>query len=418
MPESFLVNMPRARVRHSCDGHDKQSRTCRAPGSLPGRGNHYRNSGEISTAQAWPDDAGTTAEENFLAARPPPAAHPRDDKTVRAAEDQHKAKTIAASHMRPRECILISSLRLIMDITRIIPKKRRRLVKLSEISPYGCSASIPKKRRRLVKLSDISPHGCSASKSIVSIEPSLKMIAGSHYIPKYNVSKPLGEDSHFICAEKQTFGVADGVSSWAQKGIDAGEYARELMENAILAIEDKPEGGVNPMAVLNEAFLNTEAQGSSTACILTLKSDVLHAVNIGDSGFMVIQGRKTVYKSPVQHWGFNCPFQLGNWRSNNPSMAEELKVAVKPGDIVVAGTDGLFDNLYESKIEELVSQGIDQGNFPAELASTIAKFALTNSMDRYAVCPFTIAAQEAGIKFTGGKIDDITVVVAYIRSPD
>ncbi|KAF7149457.1 hypothetical protein RHSIM_Rhsim03G0031600 [Rhododendron simsii] len=244
------------------------------------------------------------------------------------------------------------------------------------------------------------------------------MIPGSHYIPKYNESKPLGEDSHFICAEKRTFGVADGVGSWVKKGIDAGEYARELMENAIFAIEDKPEGGVNPMAVLNEAFLNTEAQGSSTACILTLKGDVLHAVNIGDSGFVVIRGRKTVYKSPVQHWGFNCPFQLGNWRSNNPSMAEELKVGVKPGDIVVAGTDGLFDNLYESKIEELVNQGIDQGNVPAELASNIAKFAHINSMDRYAVFPFTIAAQEAGLKFTGGKIDDITVVVAYIISPD
>ncbi|KAF7148454.1 hypothetical protein RHSIM_Rhsim03G0031700 [Rhododendron simsii] len=277
---------------------------------------------------------------------------------------------------------------------------------------------IPKKRRRLVKLSDISPYGCSAPKSFNSIEPSLKMIAGSYYIPKYNELKPLGEDSHFICAEKQIFGVADGVGGWAKKGIDPGEYARELMENAVFAIEDKPEGGVNPMAVLNEAFLNTEAQGSSTACILTLKGDVLHAVNIGDSGFAVIRGWKIVYKSPVQHRRFNCPLQLGNWR-DNPSMAEELKVGVIPGDIVVAGTDGLFDNLYESEIEELVFRGIHvQGNFPEELASTIAKFALINSMDRFAVCPFTIAAQEAGLEFTGGKIDDITVVVAYIGSPN
>ncbi|KAG5555801.1 hypothetical protein RHGRI_006444 [Rhododendron griersonianum] len=157
---------------------------------------------------------------------------------------------------------------------------------------------------------------------------------------------------------------------------------------------NKPEGGVNLMVVLNEAFLNTEAQGSSTACILTLKGDVLHAVNIGDSGYVVIRGWKIVYKSP------------------------ELKVGVIPGDIVVARTDGLFDNLYESEIEELVFQGIDQGNFPAELASTIAKFALINSMDRFAVCPFTVAAQEAGHEFTGGKMDDITVVVAYIGFPD
>lgn len=97
---------------------------------------------------------------------------------------------------------------------------------------------------------------------------------------------------------------------------------------------------------------------------------------------------------------------------------QELKVGVIPGDIVVAGSDGLFDNLYESEIEELVSQGVNDGKFPADLASTIAQFALINSMDNCAISPFTIAAQEAGVEFIGGKIDDITVVVAYIASPD
>ncbi|XP_058185878.1 uncharacterized protein LOC131303103 [Rhododendron vialii] len=96
-------------------------------------------------------------------------------------------------------------------------------------------------------------------------------------------------------------------------------------------------------------------------------------------------------------------------------MAEELKVGVIPGDIVVAGTDGLFDNLYESEIEELVFRGIHvRGNFQAELASIIAKFALINSMDRLAVCPFTIAAQEAGLEFMGGWIFILRIgVVVY-----
>lgn len=76
-------------------------------------------------------------------------------------------------------------------------------------------------------------------------------------------------------------------------------------------------------------------------------------------------------------------------------MAEELKVGVIPGDIVVAGSDGLFDNLYESEIEELVSRGVGDGNFPADLASSIAQFALINSVDNCAISPFTIAAQEA-----------------------
>ncbi|CAL2228079.1 unnamed protein product [Prunus armeniaca] len=43
--------------------------------------------------------------------------------------------------------------------------------------------------------------------------------------------KPLGEDAHFICHDAQTIGVADGVGSWARKGVNAGEYARGLMNH-------------------------------------------------------------------------------------------------------------------------------------------------------------------------------------------
>jgi protein phosphatase PTC7 len=46
----------------------------------------------------------------------------------------------------------------------------------------------------------------------------------------------LGEDAHFICQERQTFGVADGVGGWAMKGIDSGIFARELMSNYLTAL--------------------------------------------------------------------------------------------------------------------------------------------------------------------------------------
>ena len=102
------------------------------------------------------------------------------------------------------------------------------------------------------------------------------MVAGSFYIPKCDKLKPLGDDAHFICADQQTIGVADGVGGWAKKGVDPGEYARELMANSVISIKDQPEGLIDPMSVLNEAFLNTEAKGSSTACILTLAGNVCH----------------------------------------------------------------------------------------------------------------------------------------------
>ncbi len=43
------------------------------------------------------------------------------------------------------------------------------------------------------------------------------------------------EGSHTV--NKQV-GVADGVGGWARHGIDAGEYARQLMSNAWDALEE------------------------------------------------------------------------------------------------------------------------------------------------------------------------------------
>ncbi|KAI9120383.1 hypothetical protein K1719_007416 [Acacia pycnantha] len=58
------------------------------------------------------------------------------------------------------------------------------------------------------------------------------MDVGAVYYPKPNCQNPLGEDSYFICSELNIVGVADGVGDWFEKGIDAGQYARELMQNA------------------------------------------------------------------------------------------------------------------------------------------------------------------------------------------
>ncbi len=68
-------------------------------------------------------------------------------------------------------------------------------------------------------------------------------------------------------------------------------------------------------AMLLDAGLMAEAsscaQGSSTACILALEGDTLHAANLGDSGFMVVRKSKVMYKSRSQQHQFNYPFQLG-----------------------------------------------------------------------------------------------------------
>ncbi|KAA8545648.1 hypothetical protein F0562_020901 [Nyssa sinensis] len=246
----------------------------------------------------------------------------------------------------------------------------------------------------------------------------MKMIAGAFYIPKKNKLNTLGDDAHFICEEKQTIGVADGVGGWAKKGVDAGEYARELMTNAVIAIGNEPgDHGVDPKRVLTEAYYNTDAIGSSTACIITLNGHCLHIANVGDSGFLLLREGAEIYRSPVQQHYFNCPYQLGKSNiSDHPNLAQVFKVAVRPGDVIVVGTDGLFDNMFDHQIEDVVKMGIDEGIEPQKIAWALAEHAFHYSMEEEAPTPFAEAAKEAGMKHCGGKVDDITVIVGYIES--
>lgn len=101
------------------------------------------------------------------------------------------------------------------------------------------------------------------------------MKAGSYYIP--HMRKLKGEDAHFICEHEQVVGVADGVGGWAKLGIDAGEYARELMSRAEQAVRASPEGCVDPFQVLATAHALTNALGASTACIMALKGQVFYS---------------------------------------------------------------------------------------------------------------------------------------------
>jgi len=81
---------------------------------------------------------------------------------------------------------------------------------------------------------------------------------------------------------------------------------------------------------------------------------------------------------------------------------------------VVAGTDGLFDNLFGSEIEEIL-QETEGRSCLQDLAWTIATVASMNSTSEDYDSPFVVAAESAGIKHIGGKVDDITVIVAVIE---
>lgn len=105
-------------------------------------------------------------------------------------------------------------------------------------------------------------------------ERTLKLLSGSCYLPHPAKEETGGEDAHFICVDEHVVGVADGVGGWADVGIDAGKFARELMSNSINAIQEQPGDSVDPAKVLEKAHSGTTAKGSSTACIISLSEKV------------------------------------------------------------------------------------------------------------------------------------------------
>lgn len=87
-----------------------------------------------------------------------------------------------------------------------------------------------------------------------------------------------------------------------------------------------------------------------------------------------------------------------------------------PGDVVVAGSDGLFDNLYAKEIAALVAEAVNEKLSPSDTAQKIAALARVRALDMKHPSPFSAAAQKAGYLYYGGKLDDLTVVVSYVSS--
>lgn len=97
-------------------------------------------------------------------------------------------------------------------------------------------------------------------------------------------------------------------------------------------------------------------------------------------------------------------------------LVQVFSLQVAAGDVLVAGTDGLFDNLYDNELMGVVIHSTRAGLDPQITAENIVALARERAEDRNRQTPFSSAAQEAGFRFYGGKMDDITVIVSYITT--
>jgi protein phosphatase PTC7 len=252
-----------------------------------------------------------------------------------------------------------------------------------------------------------------------------------------------GEDAFFVSEEYASFGVADGVGGWAAAGIDPAEYPRKLID----ACEIGAALHGDPYDILMNAFETVHAPGTCTVALATLEGNYLHLASLGDCGTRIVRDGTVIFASKVQEHRFNQPYQLGSPRfhpSNVPEDAHRYSIVVQPGDVIVMGSDGLWDNLWDHELESLVAEELEKmaavvgargggdgisrhykgQEKVQELVDNLAKLASKHSKDSRYSSPFVVEKYERLVPEAvrklmeeepqGGKLDDVTAVAAII----
>jgi len=249
-----------------------------------------------------------------------------------------------------------------------------------------------------------------------STEVSVSLKTGSCVIPHPDKVYKGGEDACFVSNDNRVMGVFDGVGAWSNIGIDPGLYSKSLASECNDAYEKLKSR--DPLDLLERAWLNSHhITGSSTACCVVLSEGKLRAANLGDSGFLVVRrtGQLTHYQQEQQH-SFNFPYQLGTGSTDEPADADLCEVEVEDGDVVVVATDGVLDNLFPQEIVQIVKEGKIMQKTEKEIANRIAKIASQKANCEEGTTPFSQNARAEGHVYSGGKLDDITVICATVVS--
>ncbi|KKA30117.1 hypothetical protein TD95_005208, partial [Thielaviopsis punctulata] len=250
---------------------------------------------------------------------------------------------------------------------------------------------------------------------------------------------------YFICAN-------DGVGAWSKRPRGhAGLWSRLLLHFWVTAIEKDTLRHADPdpsaplhcrpyepdaIAYLEEAhaavtrvttgpaeyFGTTTATGAQLHFRLTDSSSspctpqprpIVHVTNLGDSQVLIVRPstRQVVFRSEEQwHW-FDCPRQLG---SNSTDSAREnaqvTAVDVQVGDVVLAMSDGVIDNLWGHEVVDVVLHAMERwtANEAAEqhagsqmqfTAQALLDAAKVVAMDVYAESPYMERAIDMGAMY-------------------
>lgn len=260
-----------------------------------------------------------------------------------------------------------------------------------------------------------------------------------------------GEDASFQTST--AVGVFDGVGSWRRRRVNSGNYSRKLAQLVNTYLMRHRHAA--PHRALADAVSRNVLPGSCTATILSIYKNetfcALRGVNVGDGQLVVIRNGSVAFQTSPQQHTFNVPFQVSFSKRQDLLAAQHFEFQMMQGDIIVLATDGLWDNVFMSDIiektgtvmkrpsivfesltkgkiartgvrnnsfvtrEQLVEQSQKTRNNGEKLQTigrNLAHVACNNAHHKSFISPFAHKARRLGKRFSGGKLDDITIAVA------
>eukprot|EP00929_Paragymnodinium_shiwhaense_P016366 TRINITY_DN124679_c0_g1_i1.p1 TRINITY_DN124679_c0_g1~~TRINITY_DN124679_c0_g1_i1.p1 ORF type:complete len:477 (+),score=123.51 TRINITY_DN124679_c0_g1_i1:88-1518(+) len=279
------------------------------------------------------------------------------------------------------------------------------------------------------------------------------------------------KDADATLVSPMILGVADGVSQIEEFGIDASRLPNELLNQVEeLAVQQllpsslsnapKALGGMfgsrkqrssdylGPIAMLREAYESTECLGSTTVLMAVMdNSTMIHGklhpmiavLSVGDCEILILRRPErtkhleAIFETEMQRIGGNAqaPLQVARVDDSvDPNFREEIAIEViergsavhcvsaVEGDIVVLGSDGVFDNLYVDEIVNLCNEMLPpppagkkfeptDRNCLAAISRCIVEACHAKTQPMYGIYPDAPIGR-------GGKVDDTSVVVAEI----
>jgi protein phosphatase PTC7 len=221
-----------------------------------------------------------------------------------------------------------------------------------------------------------------------------------------------GEDAVFTAT--RTFGLFDGVSG-ATKLDGVPLYSKILAKEMKKAVGSE---GLNIQELTKRLtavaeIADKKATGASTAIVASISEDgFLRALNLGDSSCVVIRNGKVAAKTRDSTHYFDCPYQLSTDSPDRPRDGTKLNLELLRGDLLLMASDGIFDNLSDEQIVQVVASSPQR---LSSIAKRVGDESRKASLNRKAVTPYAKAAKKNGspdyIDGVGGKLDDVSCIV-------